>query len=71
MNSGKIVAGRVDGWTSKVLQEVLADLKIPEKSRLEVQKGELKIDIGASFSVPTKRLKWDGLVCFGGTKNGN
>ena len=32
MNSGKIVAGRdgtgrVDGWTSKVLQEVLADLK--------------------------------------------
>ena len=27
MNSGKIVAGR-DGWTSKVLQEVLADLKI-------------------------------------------
>ena len=30
MNSGKIVAGRVDGWTgnSKVLQEVLADLKI-------------------------------------------
>ena len=31
MNSGKIVAGR-DGWTggeSKVLQEVLADLKTP------------------------------------------
>ena len=27
MNSGKIVAGRVDG-KSKVLQEVLADLKI-------------------------------------------
>ena len=33
MNSGKIVAGRVDGWTdgrkekSKVLQEVLVDLK--------------------------------------------
>ena len=34
MNSGKIVAGRRDGWTggrvdgdSKVLQEVLADLK--------------------------------------------
>ena len=30
MNLGKIVAdgtGRVDGWTSKVLQEVLADLK--------------------------------------------
>ena len=27
MNSGKIVAGR-DGWPSKVLQEVLADLKI-------------------------------------------
>ena len=31
MNSGKIVAGRDgtgrDGWTSKVLQEVLADLK--------------------------------------------
>ena len=32
MNSGKIVAdgrtdGRVDGWTLKVLQEVLADLK--------------------------------------------
>ena len=35
MNSGKIVAGR-DGWTggeSKVLQEVLADLKtIPSNS---------------------------------------
>ena len=27
MNSGKIVAGGRDGWTSKVLQEVLADLK--------------------------------------------
>ena len=29
MNSGKIVAGPVDGWTgkTKVLQEVLADLK--------------------------------------------
>ena len=33
MNSGKIVAGRVDG-DSKVLQEVLADLKIP--SEMEV-----------------------------------
>ena len=28
MNSGKIVAGGRDGWTSKVLQEVLADLKM-------------------------------------------
>ena len=27
MNSGKIGAGGRDGWTSKVLQEVLADLK--------------------------------------------
>ena len=45
--------------------------KLPEKSRLEVQKGELKIDIGASFSVPTKRLKWSGLVRFGNTRNGN
>ena len=33
MNSGKIVAGRVDG-KSKVLQEVLADLKIGSEGEL-------------------------------------
>ena len=39
MNSGKIVAGRVDGWTSKVLQEVLADLKILIRKKQGGQKG--------------------------------
>ena len=37
MNSGKIVAGGRDGWTSKVLQEVLADLKIEKKCLTKTQ----------------------------------
>ena len=45
MNSGKIVAGR-DGWTggeSKVLQEVLADLKMfhtSDRTNLQAIDGE-------------------------------
>ena len=37
MNSGKIVAGRVDG-NSKVLQEVLADLKSTQIGKYATEK---------------------------------
>ena len=48
MNSGKIVAGGRDGWTSKVLQEVLADLKNREEEMamgLEYEVGTIGTDI--------------------------
>ena len=68
MNLGKIVAdgtGRVDGWTSKVLQEVLADLKIFTKSIGHRYKSKLGDRVGEAARICNATLPLRGLASGG------